>query len=132
MIPSNFTYHKAKSLQDAFALSTSLGEEAKYMSGGHSLLPMMKLRFATPEHIIDISKIEGLSYIKEEDNLLKIGALTTQTEMERSPLLIDKYPIFKDASKLIADPAVVLPQPLSPTSPKVSPAPISKSMPSTA
>ncbi len=106
MIPSNFTYHKAKSLQDAFALSTSLGEEAKYMSGGHSLLPMMKLRFATPEHIIDISKIEGLSYIKEEDNLLKIGALTTQTEMERSPLLIEKYPIFKDASKLIADPAV--------------------------
>ena len=106
MIPSNFSYHKAKSLQDAFALSASLGEEAKYMSGGHSLLPMMKLRFATPEHIIDISKIEGLSYIKEEDGLLKIGALTTQTEMERSKLLIDNYPIFKDASKLIADPAV--------------------------
>ena len=58
MIPSNFTYHKAGSLQEAFALSEEFGDEAKYMSGGHSLLPMMKLRFATPEHIIDISKID--------------------------------------------------------------------------
>lgn len=106
MIPSNFNYHKANSLKDAFALSSSLGEEAKYMSGGHSLLPMMKLRFATPTDIIDISKIEGLTYIKEEEDFLKIGALTTQVEMERSSLIKDKYPLFKDASKLIADPAV--------------------------
>ncbi len=106
MIPSNFTYHKASTLQDAFALSEEFGDEAKYMSGGHSLLPMMKLRFATPEHIIDISKIEGLSYIKEEGDVLKIGALTTQSELERSSLLHDKYPIFTDAAKLIADPSV--------------------------
>lgn len=106
MIPANFTYHKATSVKDAIALAETLGEEAKFMSGGHSLLPMMKLRFATPEHIIDISKIEGLSFIKEEGDLLKIGALTTQTEMEYSDLLREKYPIFSDAIKLTADPSV--------------------------
>lgn len=106
MIPANFTYHKATSLKEAIALSQSLGEEAKYMSGGHSLLPMMKLRFATPEHIIDISKIEGLSYIKEDGDLLKIGAMTTQTELEHNPLLKQNYPIFGDAVWLTADPSV--------------------------
>lgn len=106
MIPANFNYHKATSLKEAIALSQELGEEAKYMSGGHSLLPMMKLRFATPEHIIDISKIEGLSYIKEDGDLLKLGALTTQTEMEHNPLLKANYPIFGDAVWLTADPSV--------------------------
>lgn len=106
MIPANFNYHKASSLQEAFDLSAELGEEAKYMSGGHSLLPMMKLRFATPEHIIDISKIEGLSYIKEDGDFLKIGALTTQTELEHNAILKSKYPIFGDAVWLTADPSV--------------------------
>jgi len=106
MIPSNFNYHKASTLQEAFQLSEKLGEDAKYMSGGHSLLPMMKLRFANPTDIIDISKIDGLSYIKEEDGLLKIGALTTQAEIEHSDLIKEKYPIFTDAAKLIADPTV--------------------------
>lgn len=106
MIPAKFNYHKATSVKEAIALSQELGEEAKYMSGGHSLLPMMKLRFATPEHIIDISKIGGLSYIKEEGDLLKIGALTTQTELEHSELLISNYPIFGDAVWLTADPSV--------------------------
>ena len=76
------------------------------MSGGHSLLPMMKLRFATPEHIIDISKIDGLSYIKEEGDFLKIGAMTTQTEMEHNALLKENYPIMGDAIWLTADPSV--------------------------
>ncbi len=106
MIPANFNYHKATSIKEAIAMSVELGEDAKYMSGGHSLLPMMKLRFATPEHIIDISKIEGLSYIKEEDDLLKLGALTTQTQMEHNALLKEKYPIFGDAVWLTADPSV--------------------------
>jgi carbon-monoxide dehydrogenase medium subunit len=106
MIPANFNYHKATSLKEAIALSSELGEEAKYMSGGHSLLPMMKLRFATPEHIIDISKIEGLSYIKEDGDMLKIGALTTQSEMEHNVLLKENYPIFGDAIWLTADPSV--------------------------
>ncbi len=106
MIPAKFDYHKATSLKDAIALSQSLGSEAKYMSGGHSLLPMMKLRFAAPEHIIDISSIEGLSYIKEEGDLLKIGALTTQSELEHNALLKNDYPIFGDAVWLTADPSV--------------------------
>ncbi len=106
MIPANFTYHKATSVKEAIALAETHGEEAKYMSGGHSLLPMMKLRFATPEHIIDISKIEGLSYIKEEGDVLKIGALTTQTEMEHNANIKENYPIFSDAIKLTADPSV--------------------------
>ncbi len=106
MIPANFTYHKAKSVKDAIALAEAHGEEAKFMSGGHSLLPMMKLRFATPEHIIDLSKIEGLSYIKEEKDLLVIGALTTQTALEHSELIKQNYPIFSDAVKLTADPSV--------------------------
>lgn len=106
MIPANFTYHKATSVSEAISLSQELGEEAKYMSGGHSLLPMMKLRFATPEHIIDISKIEGLSYIKEDGDVLKIGALTTQTEIEHNAILKEKYPIFGDAVWLTADPSV--------------------------
>tara|TARA_B100001250_G_C19804266_1_gene792518 strand:+ start:32 stop:898 length:867 start_codon:yes stop_codon:yes gene_type:complete len=106
MIPAGFSYYKANSLKEAFTLSSKYGDEAKYMSGGHSLLPMMKLRFASPKHIIDISKIGGLSYIKEEDDLLKIGALTTQSEIEYSPLIKEKYPIFTDAAKLIADPTV--------------------------
>ncbi|TMM53885.1 xanthine dehydrogenase family protein subunit M [Maribacter algarum] len=106
MIPANFNYHKATSVKEAIALSSELGEEAKYMSGGHSLLPMMKLRFATPEHIIDISKIEGLSYIKEDGDMLKIGALTTQTEMEHNTLLKESYPIMGDAIWLTADPSV--------------------------
>ena len=106
MIPANFTYHKATTVKDAISLSQEHGEEAKFMSGGHSLLPMMKLRFATPGHIIDISKIDGLSYIKEEGEVLKIGALTTQSEMEFDSLLQKHYPIFMDAVKLTADPAV--------------------------
>lgn len=106
MIPANFNYHKATSVSEAIALSEKLGEEAKYMSGGHSLLPMMKLRFATPEHIIDISKIDGLSYIKEDGDTLKIGALTTQTEMEHNALLKENYPMMGDAIWLTADPSV--------------------------
>lgn len=106
MIPAKFTYHRANSLREAISLAESLGEEAKFMSGGHSLLPMMKLRFATPEHIIDISKIEGLSFVKEEGDLLKIGGLTTQSELEHSSLIREKYPIFSDAIKLTADPSV--------------------------
>lgn len=106
MIPARFNYHKASTVQEAIQLSQELGEEAKYMSGGHSLLPMMKLRFATPEHIIDISKIQNLSYVKEEDGMLKIGGLTTQAEIEHSPIIKNHYHIFTDAAKLIADPSV--------------------------
>ncbi len=106
MIPAPFEYHCPSTLQEAFSLAQKYGEDAKYVSGGHSLIPMMKLRFANPKHLIDISRLDGLSYIKEEDGLLKIGALTTESDIEYSDLLKEKYPILTDAVKLIADPSV--------------------------
>ena len=75
MIPSNFEYHAPSSLADALGLLKKYGEEAKILSGGHSLVPLMKLRFAAPAHIVDINGIPGLDYLKEEGGFLKIGAL---------------------------------------------------------
>jgi carbon-monoxide dehydrogenase medium subunit len=82
------------------------GSDAKIMSGGHSLIPMTKLRLATPEHVIDISGIQGMEYIHEEGGFLKIGALTKEVALEESPLLHSKYPLITDATKMIADPSV--------------------------
>ncbi|MEO1260874.1 MAG: xanthine dehydrogenase family protein subunit M [Bacteroidota bacterium] len=106
MIPAPFTYEAPSTLEEALALLEKHGDEAKILAGGHSLLPMMKLRFAQPETLIDINGIPGLSYIKEEDGHLKIGAMTRESDLEDSPLIRSKYPIFTDASKLIADPQV--------------------------
>lgn len=106
MIPAPFTYEAPTTLEEALALLEQHGDEAKILAGGHSLLPMMKLRFAEPETLIDINGIPGLSYIKEEDGHLKIGAMTREVELEESELIRSKYPIFTDASKLIADPQV--------------------------
>ena len=82
------------------------GEEAKILSGGHSLIPMMKLRFATPEYLIDINDLPGLDYIKEEDGYLKIGGATREMTLERSDLIKSKYPILLDTARVIADPLV--------------------------
>lgn len=106
MIPAHFTYEAPSSLDEALALLEQHGDEAKILAGGHSLLPMMKLRFAQPETLIDINGIPGLSYIKEEDGFLKIGAMTRESDLEDSSIIKSKYPIFTDASKLIADPQV--------------------------
>ena len=106
MIPAAFDYSKPKTLEEAFALLQEHGDEAKILAGGHSLIPMMKLRLAEPGHLIDINDIPGLSYIKEEDGYLKIGAMTRESEVEHSELIADKYKIFCDATKLIADPQV--------------------------
>lgn len=106
MIPAPFEYDAPATLDEAIALLEKHGDEAKILAGGHSLIPMMKLRFASPEHLIDINNIPGLSYIKEEDGYLKIGAMTRESELEESELIRTKYPIFTDASKLIADPQV--------------------------
>ncbi|MEM6803185.1 MAG: xanthine dehydrogenase family protein subunit M [Bacteroidota bacterium] len=106
MIPAPFDYYAPTTLDEAISLLQELGDEAKILAGGHSLLPMMKLRFASPEQLIDINNIPGLSYIKEEDGFLKIGALTKEAELEHSDLIPAKYPIFLDATKLIADPQV--------------------------
>ena len=106
MIPAPFDYYAPTTLDEAISLLQELGDEAKILAGGHSLLPMMKLRFASPEQLIDINNIPGLSYIKEEDGFLKIGALTKEAELEHSDIVPGKYPIFLDATKLIADPQV--------------------------
>ena len=106
MIAASFEYDAPSTLNDAINLLHQYGEDAKILSGGHSLLPMMKLRFASPERVIDINGIPDLSYIKEEDGVLKFGALTRESEIEHSELLKEKYPIFADVTKLIADPQV--------------------------
>lgn len=106
MIAENFNYDAPTTLDEAIALLHEYGDEAKILSGGHSLIPMMKLRFASPTHLIDINNIPGLSYIKEEDGYLKIGALTKEVDVEDSEIIHQKYHIFMDATKLIADPQV--------------------------
>ncbi|GJM35729.1 MAG: carbon monoxide dehydrogenase medium subunit [Saprospiraceae bacterium] len=106
MIPETFEYDSPSTLEEAIQLLQKHGDEAKILSGGHSLIPMMKLRLATPERLIDINGIPNLNYIKEEKDFLKIGALTREADIEHSDLLKKKYPIFSDVTKLIADPQV--------------------------
>jgi len=106
MIAENFNYTAPGSLQEAYKLLHELGDDAKILAGGHSLIPMMKLRFAAPTHLVDINNIPGLSYIKEEGGFLKIGAMTREVDLEESDIITSKYHVFTDASKLIADPQV--------------------------
>ena len=106
MIPPPFDYHAPKTLPDALALLGQFGDEAKVLSGGQSLLPMMKLRFAQPAHLVDIGRIPGLDYIKEEDGVLKIGALAREAGLEASEIVRSKYPILVDTASVIADPLV--------------------------
>lgn len=106
MIPAPFDYAAPATLDEAIGLLEKHGDDAKILAGGHSLIPMMKLRFASPEFLIDINNIPGLSYIREEDGYLKIGALTRESDLEHNDLVRDKFPIFTDATKLIADPQV--------------------------
>ncbi len=106
MIPSAFEYHAPGSIAEAVALLKTHGEDAKILSGGHSLVPLMKLRFASPAVIIDINNIPGLDYVKEEGGMLKIGALAREVTLERSPIVAQKFPLIADAAKVIADPQV--------------------------
>lgn len=106
MIAQSFQYESPGSLSEAIALLEKYGDEAKILSGGHSLIPMMKLRFASPEYLIDINGIPGLSYINADHGVLKIGGLTREAELEHSALLQRHFPIFGDVTKLIADPQV--------------------------
>lgn len=106
MIAQSFQYESPGTLAEAISMLHKYGEEAKVLSGGHSLIPMMKLRFANPEWLIDINGIPGLAHIKEEGGVIKIGALTREAEIEHSNLLKKHFPIFADVTKLIADPQV--------------------------
>src|SRR5215469_17721572 len=106
MIPPAFQYLRPKSIPEAVSLLQQHGDEAKILSGGQSLIPMMKLRLARPAYIIDINRISGLDYIREEGGFLKIGGLTREAEIEASPVVRSKYPILLDTARVIADPQV--------------------------
>ena len=106
MIPRQFEYHAPKSVPDAIGLLQQFGEEAKLLAGGHSLLPMMKLRFAQPGHLIDLGGIGELKGIREEAGTLRIGAMTTENELIGSALLHQKCPLLVEGARLIADPQV--------------------------
>jgi len=102
-VPAAFEYHSATSLDEAIALLQQYGDGAKILAGGHSLLPMMKLRLAQPEHLIDLGKIGGLSYIREENNVVAIGALTTYTQIAHSELLRKNFALLADAASVIGN-----------------------------
>jgi aerobic carbon-monoxide dehydrogenase medium subunit len=106
MIPASFEYLRPKTLPEAIGLLQQYGDDAKILSGGQSLIPMMKLRLARPGYLVDINRITGLAHIKEEGGYLKIGGLTREAELEASPLVRAKYPIIIDTAHVIADPQV--------------------------
>jgi len=106
MIPPSFQYHAPTTLEDAISLLSQLGDDAKLLAGGHSLLPMMKLRFAEPEHLIDMNKIDSLKGIEQEGDEVVIGAMTCENDLIDSELLRVKCPLLPEAAKLIADPQV--------------------------
>ena len=106
MIPSEFAYHAPRSVGEALTLLSQFGDEAKLLAGGHSLLPMMKLRFAAPAHLIDLGRIDGLKGIKQVGNAIHIGAMTTENELIWSKLVQDKLPLLAEGARQIADPQV--------------------------
>lgn len=106
MLPSRFDYSAPRSLEEALALLAEHGEDAKILAGGQSLIPMMKLRFASPGHLVDLNEISGLSYVEETDGYLRIGALTRNSELERSELLKRSYPALAATAPLMSDPIV--------------------------
>ncbi|MBI2184471.1 MAG: xanthine dehydrogenase family protein subunit M [Thaumarchaeota archaeon] len=103
MIPRAFEYYAPASVSEALSLLQKYGDESKVLAGGQSLVPLMKLRLVSPAHIIDIGRIPGLSYIKEEDNKIRIGALTTHHEVETSPVVKSKCMVLSEAESHVGD-----------------------------
>ena len=106
MIPGSFEYHSPGTLIEAASLLRRHGEEAKILSGGQSLIPLLKLRLANPGHLVDINQVPGLAYLQEADGNLRIGALAREADLEDSDLIRSRYPILSDTSRAIADPLV--------------------------
>lgn len=106
MIPGPFRYYRAHSLDEAVTLLTQLGSDTKVLSGGQSLIPMMKFRLAEPPSVLDINRVNELDFLDEQDGILRIGALTRESTLERSPLIRQRYPILHDTASVIADPLV--------------------------
>lgn len=105
-IPAPFDYHRAGTVAEALELRNRLGSNARFVAGGHSLLPMMKLRLATPDHLIDINDLTELAEIRETADVVEIGAMVRHSELLTSPLLAEHFPIFGEAEQVIADPLV--------------------------
>jgi aerobic carbon-monoxide dehydrogenase medium subunit len=105
-VPAHFEYERATSVEHALELLARWGPEARVVAGGHSLIPMMKLRLARPEALIDINDLSELSYVRLEGEELAVGALTRHSELLASPVASEHYPIFHDAERVIADPVV--------------------------
>lgn len=106
MIPGPFSYHRPATVADAVKLLATLGDDARALAGGHSLVPMMKLRLATPEHLVDLHGIDGLKGIRRDGNTIVIGAMTTQHELLASGEIGASLPILHETALLIADPQV--------------------------
>jgi aerobic carbon-monoxide dehydrogenase medium subunit len=106
MIPAAFDYHRPQSIADAISLLSRLGEEARPLAGGHSLVPMMKLRLAAPEHLVDLHGIAGLKGIRRAGDTIVVGAMTTQHELIASPEIGKSLPILRETALLISDPQV--------------------------
>ena len=106
MIPAPFTYQRASSVQEALDLAAAGGEDAKFLAGGHSLLPLMKLRLAAPETLIDIGRIGELSYVRDEGDHIAVGALTSHDDVARSQLLAEHLPLLAHAAGQVGDPQV--------------------------
>jgi aerobic carbon-monoxide dehydrogenase medium subunit len=104
--PASFEYERATSVEGAIEALQRRGSDARVIAGGHSLLPMMKLRLANPEHLVDINDLHELSFIREEGHEVRIGALTRHVDLERSDVLGMRFPIFREAEEVIADPVV--------------------------
>jgi len=105
MIPPSFDYVAPKTLSEAVAV-LGQNENAKVLAGGQSLIPLMRFRLAGPTLLVDLNRVEGLSYIKEDDGKLKIGAMTRQSAVEHSELVSTKYPLLADTVKVLSDPVV--------------------------
>jgi len=102
-VPAAFDYHAAKSVDEAIALLQQYGDDAKLLAGGHSLLPAMKLRLAQPAHLVDLGKISGLSYIRQESGAVEVGAMTTYTTIQHSQLLHHHFALLPEGTALIGD-----------------------------
>ena len=106
MIPGPFSYHRPATVADAVKLLSTLGDDARPLAGGHSLVPMMKLRLATPEHLVDLHGVEALKGIRRDGAGMIIGAMTTQHELLASDDIAKSLPILQETALLIADPQV--------------------------
>jgi carbon-monoxide dehydrogenase medium subunit len=106
VIPGSFAYHRPSSVQEAIGLLADLGEDARPLAGGHSLIPMMKLRLATPAHLVDLAGVKELKGIRQDGGDIVVGAMTTQHDLINSELLTAKLPLLRETSLVIADPQV--------------------------